>query len=75
MNRNVPDRFVPRCTFDGRYEKVQCEGATCYCVNEYGHEIHETRTTLPDKPDCSDIGTRFIMLFTTGSFFYYNVLL
>lgn len=52
----MPGRFIPRCTTDGRYEGIQCEEATCYCVNEDGHEIHGTRTTLPERPDCSNIG-------------------
>ncbi|XP_077127845.1 thyroglobulin [Ranitomeya variabilis] len=44
--------FVPTCTKDGRYEEVQCVGSECWCVDEQGQEIQETRTK-GQQPTCS----------------------
>ena len=53
-------QFVPRCSKDGGYEPVQCLGSECYCVNENGDEIHNTRTRLPNKPNCTLAGKYFL---------------
>lgn len=45
-------RFVPRCTPDGHFEDVQCDGLICYCVSEKGEEITGTRTPRPLRPNC-----------------------
>ena len=38
--------FIPECAPDGLYTPAQCHGSTghCWCVNEDGEEILETRT-------------------------------
>ena len=41
-----PDRFVPRCKEDGRFEEVQCSESTgeCWCVDSLGAEQRGTRS-------------------------------
>lgn len=41
-----PDRFVPRCKEDGRFEEVQCSEVTgeCWCVDSLGVEQRGTRS-------------------------------
>lgn len=48
--------FIPRCKEDGRFEEVQCQRKSeeCWCVDEAGMEIPQSRTIgLPecDKPN------------------------
>lgn len=49
-------RFKPLCTPEGSYEDVQCQGTACFCVNEKGDEIAQSRTELPVKPNCTTAG-------------------
>lgn len=37
--------FIPKCSADGFYEKMQCQGSTgyCWCVEPSGEEIPDTR--------------------------------
>lgn len=42
----------PRCTDEGEYEPVQCQGSECWCVDVVGNEIVGTTTNLPNKPKC-----------------------
>ena len=45
--------FVPKCKLNGRYESMQCYRKTgfCWCVDEYGKELHGTR--VKGTPICS----------------------
>ena len=46
--------FIPDCTEEGLYVPLQCHGSTgyCWCVNEMGEEILETRRGPgEDRPD------------------------
>ncbi|PIO71742.1 thyroglobulin type-1 repeat-containing domain protein [Teladorsagia circumcincta] len=49
--------FVPACTANGAFEKVQCEpdGRQCFCVDARGIEIANSRTRNGQKPDCDGI--------------------
>jgi hypothetical protein len=61
--RPLVGAFVPRCTTDGQFERLQCHGSTgeCWCVDpSHGQEVtgsrqraplncNETRTRLPDQ--------------------------
>ncbi|VDM63339.1 unnamed protein product [Angiostrongylus costaricensis] len=49
--------FVPVCTAQGDFEKVQCEpdGRQCFCVDARGLEIANSRTRNGRKPDCNSI--------------------
>ncbi|KAL6742905.1 hypothetical protein Aduo_016000 [Ancylostoma duodenale] len=49
--------FVPACTSQGAFEKVQCEpdGRQCFCVDSRGIEIPNSRTRNGQKPDCDSI--------------------
>ena len=40
-----PGMFVPQCREDGGYQATQCHASTgfCWCVDEYGNELTETR--------------------------------
>ncbi len=41
---------MPNCTSDGRFNPIQCHNASCWCVDEKGLEIAESRVrdVLPD---------------------------
>jgi len=49
-------RYKPLCTPEGSYEDIQCQGTACFCVNERGDEIAQSRTELPVKPNCTTAG-------------------
>lgn len=44
--------YHPRCTIDGEFEKIQCLGSACWCVDERGVEQQETKVYKPEVPDC-----------------------
>jgi len=53
----VPGPYIPECVDDGRYNPIQCQGQYCYCVNEYGVELVESRVHITEgKPHCYDEG-------------------
>lgn len=41
-----PERSVPRCKEDGRFEEVQCSEITgeCWCIDSLGVELRGTRS-------------------------------
>ena len=51
--------YVPRCTDQGEFDSMQCWGSTgeCWCVDELGVEIQNTRSIVPDRPQC-DTGSK-----------------
>lgn len=51
----VPEMFVPECTTDGKYEKVQCHTSSgvCWCSDSDGHIYSGTK--VQGKPDCSNL--------------------
>ncbi|XP_078073121.1 thyroglobulin [Mustelus asterias] len=49
--RQASSLFVPRCTRDGRYEEVQCQGADCWCVDSQGMEVSNSRVQ-GQRPQC-----------------------
>lgn len=55
-----PERFVPRCKFDGGYEEVQCQNSTglCWCVDQDGNEMSSTATN--GTVTCLNIGEIFL---------------
>lgn len=44
--------YHPRCTLDGEYEKIQCHGSACWCVDQGGIERADTRVYQPEVPNC-----------------------
>lgn len=44
--------YHPRCTIDGEFEKIQCHGSACWCVDVHGVEQRETRVFQPVVPRC-----------------------
>ena len=48
--------YIPRCTAEGNFEKMQCHGSTghCWCVDGSGREIDGTRRKPPNRPDCDN---------------------
>ncbi|XP_055995539.1 uncharacterized protein LOC125646044 isoform X2 [Ostrea edulis] len=46
--------YHPRCTIDGEFEKIQCHGSACWCVDEVGVERQDTRVYQPEVPNCSE---------------------
>ena len=55
----LPGPYIPQCTYDGKYEPVQCQGSYYYCVNEYGVELVDSRVdTIEGRPNCRDGGTK-----------------
>ncbi|XP_017839067.1 SPARC-related modular calcium-binding protein 1 isoform X2 [Drosophila busckii] len=48
--------FVPECTDDGRYQRVQCYSSYCWCVNEdTGKTIPETFSQEHKRPQCDEV--------------------
>lgn len=45
-------QYRPKCTLDGQYEPIQCQGSECWCVDQMGNEILGTFTKLPNIPVC-----------------------
>lgn len=57
MAVSMDDSFVPVCQEDGSYAPVQCFehegfGKQCWCVNDKGEEMGDTRTTDGSTPTC-----------------------
>uniref|UniRef100_UPI00398F4E46 thyroglobulin n=1 Tax=Pristiophorus japonicus TaxID=55135 RepID=UPI00398F4E46 len=50
-NRQISNLFVPKCTGDGRYEEVQCQGSDCWCVDGQGMEVPNSRIQ-DQRPQC-----------------------
>ena len=55
--RNRPVNYLPQCADDGRFEPRQCDhaGKYCWCVNDRGEEIDDTRirmNNIPVGPAC-----------------------
>lgn len=48
--------FVPRCTLDGDFERLQCRGEPgideCWCVFPNGNRVEGTTMNGPTTPDC-----------------------
>ena len=70
----MDDSFVPVCQEDGSYAPVQCFehagfGKQCWCVNDKGEEIGDTRTTDGSTPTCEKGRTSrmSVELLTTNS--------
>ena len=57
MAVSMDDSFMPVCQDDGSYAPVQCFehkgfGKQCWCVDDEGEEIGDTRTTDGSTPTC-----------------------
>ncbi|XP_078397371.1 thyroglobulin [Cetorhinus maximus] len=50
-DRQTSNLFVSRCTGDGWYEEVQCQGTDCWCVDGKGVEVPNTRIQ-GQRPQC-----------------------
>ena len=51
----VPGQYIPWCTPDGEYEKIQCFDTYCFCVDKKGREIKSTDLSRTQgKPDCDE---------------------
>ncbi|XP_026474215.1 SPARC-related modular calcium-binding protein 1-like [Ctenocephalides felis] len=55
----VSDPYVPECTADGRYQRVQCYGSTgyCWCVQEDSGKPIAGTSTKDKKPQCDALPT------------------
>ncbi|KAL5014990.1 hypothetical protein ScPMuIL_009260 [Solemya velum] len=49
--------FRPRCTIDGEFEKIQCRGMMCWCVDNLGKEIPDTKAQVPEPAICDKTTT------------------
>uniref|UniRef100_T1GCB8 Thyroglobulin type-1 domain-containing protein n=1 Tax=Megaselia scalaris TaxID=36166 RepID=T1GCB8_MEGSC len=61
QHRANPMLYVPECTSDGRYEKIQCYPRTgyCWCVDEDTGKVL-TGTSVKDKrPECKHVARPF----------------
>ncbi|KAJ7381089.1 hypothetical protein OS493_004687 [Desmophyllum pertusum] len=53
----LPGPYIPQCTYKGTYEPIQCQGFYCYCVNEHGVELVDSRVDITEgQPKCSAAG-------------------
>lgn len=50
-------QFIPRCTEEGLYQRLQCHGSTgfCFCVNETTGARFEESSTRFEEPNCDDL--------------------
>ena len=57
-----PKREPPRCQEDGSFEKIQCRGMTCFCVDtETGRVVKDTSIiTLYGEPRCHGTGKQIL---------------
>uniref|UniRef100_A0A0B7AAN4 Syndecan n=1 Tax=Arion vulgaris TaxID=1028688 RepID=A0A0B7AAN4_9EUPU len=47
--------FRPRCTNDGQFDRIQCHGSMCFCVDEdTGSRMTGSEVHIPDIPRCDD---------------------
>ncbi|XP_041360766.1 uncharacterized protein LOC121377000 [Gigantopelta aegis] len=53
LRSNLLGGYRPRCTLVGEFEKQQCDGSVCFCVNSLGALVHGTQVTRPKTPDCT----------------------
>lgn len=44
--------YRPKCTLEGEYESIQCQGSECWCVDAIGDVISGTIKNRPDIPKC-----------------------
>lgn len=44
--------YKPKCTLEGEYETIQCQGSECWCVDAIGDVISGTITDKPNIPKC-----------------------
>lgn len=49
--------YKPKCTLEGEYEQIQCQGSECWCVDAVGNEIIGTIKNKPEIPDCPSATT------------------
>jgi len=50
----LPGRYLASCDNDGNYEKVQCHLSTCWCVDQFGQEMPNSRVN--GRPNCDIVG-------------------
>ncbi|CAI5451245.1 unnamed protein product [Caenorhabditis angaria] len=53
----IQGSFIPVCTVNGDFEKLQCEvnGEQCFCVDAHGIEVPNSRSTGRVRPDCNSL--------------------
>lgn len=60
----LPGPYIPQCTYEGKYEPVQCQGFYCYCVNEHGVELVDSRVDITEgQPKCGAGGKKITEAF------------
>jgi len=53
LRHPMPGRFEPRCSKTGAFQVTQCHGSVCFCVNQEGTELPDTRQNIAmGKPVC-----------------------
>lgn len=53
MRKKLLGTFQPKCSLSGDFEAVQCEGSSCFCVDQKtGVKLHGTEVFKPDQPEC-----------------------
>ena len=55
-------QYKPKCTLDGQFEPIQCQGSECWCVDKMGNEILGTFVKLPEIPDCGGKGAQSVKM-------------
>jgi hypothetical protein len=48
------DGYMPACTSDGHFKPRQCYESSCWCVNDEGNELKESRHNHDIDLDCND---------------------
>ncbi|ESO02341.1 hypothetical protein HELRODRAFT_161598 [Helobdella robusta] len=48
-----PGSYMPRCTYDGQFDALQCHGSECWCSTPSGQKIPGTTKKDPDTPKCN----------------------
>lgn len=52
LTSSSKEEFMPNCTSNGQFRPVQCHNNSCWCVDEKGLEIAESRVH-DGLPDCA----------------------
>ena len=54
-----PGQYTPKCSADGTFREMQCDGRECWCAKPDGEKVYGTRQQFnydadKDKMECTE---------------------